>query len=133
MDFLSIKRDAARSRLASDVVRVGEWAFLSGQQPIDLVDDRVPLPEMVEAQTRKVLGNAEALLKTVEMRLEDVVSVRIFVVNFPKFYERMNDAYVAFFPVDRLPARTCIGVTHLTRGALVEMDFVACRPSDTTR
>ena len=127
MEFLSLRRDAARSRRSSDIVRVGGWAFISGQVPIDLNDDRVALPEMVEAQALKILDNAEVLLKSIGMTRDDIASVRIYIVQFPKFHERVNEAYVSFFKADRLPSRTCVGVTHLTRGALVEMEFVAYR------
>jgi enamine deaminase RidA (YjgF/YER057c/UK114 family) len=40
----------------------------------------------------------------------------------------MNAVYESYFPADRRPARTCIGVTGLARGALVEIDFIARRP-----
>jgi enamine deaminase RidA (YjgF/YER057c/UK114 family) len=40
----------------------------------------------------------------------------------------MNEAYRSYFPPDRLPARTCVGVTGLARGALVEIDMIAKRP-----
>jgi 2-iminobutanoate/2-iminopropanoate deaminase len=133
MDFLTVRKDAARSQTTSDVVRIGDWAFVAGQLPIDLDDDRVVLPEMVEAQTLKVLNNAETLLKKIEMTRDNIVCVRIYLVQFPKFYERVNDAYRTFFSPDRLPSRTCVGVTHLTRGALVEMDFVACRATEISR
>jgi 2-iminobutanoate/2-iminopropanoate deaminase len=127
MEFLSLRQDAARSRLGSDLVLVGDWAFLSGVLPIDLGDDRLPLPEMVEAQTLRVLANAETLLKAAGLTREHIASVRISIANFAKFYERVNDAYVEFFAPDRLPTRSCAGVTHLPRGALVGMDFIACR------
>ena len=39
----------------------------------------------------------------------------------------MNDTYASYFPPDRRPARTCVGVTGLARGALVEIDMVARR------
>ncbi len=39
----------------------------------------------------------------------------------------MNAVYVRFFDAARLPARTCVGVSHLTRGALIEMEFVLYR------
>ena len=42
-------------------------------------------------------------------------------------YGAMNEVYRSYFPKDRLPARTCVGVTALARGALVEIDFVARR------
>ena len=43
-------------------------------------------------------------------------------------YAPMNAEYRSYFPADRLPARTCVGVTGLARGALVEIDLVARRP-----
>jgi len=39
----------------------------------------------------------------------------------------MNRIYESYFEADRLPARTCIGVTGLARDALVEIDMVARR------
>jgi 2-iminobutanoate/2-iminopropanoate deaminase len=48
--------------------------------------------------------------------------------QFARDYEAMNAVYRSYFPPDRLPARTCIGVTGLARDALVEIDFVARRP-----
>jgi enamine deaminase RidA (YjgF/YER057c/UK114 family) len=127
MEFLSLDRDSARARVTSDAVLVDGWAVIAGQQPIDLQDDRVPLPDGIEGQTRKVLANLEVLLRAAGMTKEDVVSVRVALVDFPRLYDRMNAAYLGFFPADRLPARTCIGVAALTRGALVEMDFLARR------
>jgi 2-iminobutanoate/2-iminopropanoate deaminase len=55
-----------------------------------------------------------------------VVAVRVYLVDAPRLLERMNAAYVGFFPADRMPARTVIGVNYLTRGSQVEMDFVLC-------
>jgi 2-iminobutanoate/2-iminopropanoate deaminase len=115
---------AARATLASDIVLVGGWGFLSGLSPIDLADDRVPLPEGVERQTRKIFANLEVLLQKASLGKENVVAVRVSLVEFPRLYDRMNEAYVGFFAADRLPARSCVGVSHLTRGAQVEMDFV---------
>jgi len=40
----------------------------------------------------------------------------------------MNKVYASYFPADRLPARTCIGVTGLAVKALVEIDMIARRP-----
>jgi 2-iminobutanoate/2-iminopropanoate deaminase len=50
----------------------------------------------------------------------------VSLVEYSRLYERMNAAYAGFFPADRLPARSCIGTVHLTRGAQIEMDFVLC-------
>jgi enamine deaminase RidA (YjgF/YER057c/UK114 family) len=40
----------------------------------------------------------------------------------------MNAVYAQYFPDGRRPARTCVGVTALARGALVEIDFICRRP-----
>jgi 2-iminobutanoate/2-iminopropanoate deaminase len=125
--FVTVRPEAARARLASDIVLAGDLAFLSGLLPIDLDDDRKPLPEMVEAQILKTLANAETLLKSVGMSRNNIAQIRISLVGFPKFQQRVAEAYTSFFPSGRLPARSCVGVSHLTRGALVEIDLVACR------
>ena len=114
----------ARAALASDIVLVDGWGFLSGLLPIDLADDRVPLPEGVERQTRKIFANLEVLLQKAGLAKENVVSVRVSLVELPRLYERMNEAYAGFFAADRLPARSVVGVSHLPRGTQIAMDFV---------
>ena len=44
-------------------------------------------------------------------------------------YEKMNTVYAGYFPPGKRPARTCVGVTALARGARVEIDFIARRPA----
>jgi 2-iminobutanoate/2-iminopropanoate deaminase len=105
-----------RAAFASDIVLAGGWGFLSGVLPIDLADDGVPLPEGVERQTRKILANLEVLLQKAGLGKENIVSVRVSLVEFPRLYERMNEAYAGFFAADRLPARSCVGVSHLPGG-----------------
>jgi enamine deaminase RidA (YjgF/YER057c/UK114 family) len=114
----------ARALFASDVVLVNGWGFLSGLLPIDLADDRVALPEGIERQTRRIFDNLEMLLRKAGLGKENVVAVRVSLVEFPRLYERMNAAYAGCFESDRLPARSCAGVSHLPRGAQIAMDFV---------
>ena len=40
-------------------------------------------------------------------------------------FQRMNKIYIAYFPQDRAPARTCVGVASLLGGTKIEIDFVA--------
>jgi enamine deaminase RidA (YjgF/YER057c/UK114 family) len=49
-------------------------------------------------------------------------------LHFERDYAAMNAAYASYFSADRRPARTCIGVSGLAKGALVEIDLVARRP-----
>ena len=111
----------------SHAVEVDGWVFVTGQMPTLPDDDAAPLPEGIEAQTRRVMDNLGLVLRGVGLDLSAVVSVRIFLARFEQDYAPMNAVYRGYFPSDRLPARTCVGVTALARGALVEIDLIARR------
>jgi enamine deaminase RidA (YjgF/YER057c/UK114 family) len=96
--------------------------------PTDPDDDTRPLPEGIEAQTRRVMENLQIVLEAVGLGCEHVVVVRAFLTHFQEDYETMNRTYASYFPADRRPARTCIGVTGLAREARVEIDMMARRP-----
>jgi enamine deaminase RidA (YjgF/YER057c/UK114 family) len=53
--------------------------------------------------------------------------VRIFLTDFERDYAAFNRLYTEYFGTDRLPARTTVGVTHLARGGIVEVDLIARR------
>ena len=112
----------------SHAVEADGWVQLTGQMPTDPMDDSKPLPDGIEAQTRRVMENLELVLKELGLSLEHVTSVRAFLTDFERDYEAMNAGYASYFPANRRPARTCIGVTALARGALVEIDMIARRP-----
>ena len=74
------------------------------------------------------MDNLAIVLKGVGLGLEHVVSARVFLTHFDRDYAEMNEVYRSYFPSDRLPARTCVGVTALAVNALVEIDLIARRP-----
>ncbi len=110
----------------SHAVSVDRWIFVTGQLPIAPDGS---MAEGVEEQTKCVLENLRLILETAGASLTGVVMARIYLTNFDAHYERMNAVYKTFFPVDRLPARTCVGVTRLARGCHIEIDVIATRPS----
>lgn len=112
----------------SHAVEVDNWVFLTGQMPTDPDDHGAPLPQGVEAQTRRVMDNLILVLKGMGLGLENVISARAFLRHFDRDYAKMNEVYRSYFAPDRLPARTCVGVTGLAVNALVEIDFIARRP-----
>ena len=112
----------------SHAVEADGWVFLTGQIPNDPADDARPMPEGIEAQTRRTMENLAIVLENLGLGLEHVVAGRVFLTRFEEDYEAMNAIYESYFPTDQRPARTCIGVTGLARGALVEIDFIANRP-----
>jgi 2-iminobutanoate/2-iminopropanoate deaminase len=111
----------------SHAVETDGWVFLTGQMPTLPGDDSATLPEGVQAQTRRVMDNLIIVLQGLGLGLKHVVSVRAYLTHFERDYGPMNETYRSYFPPRRLPARTCIGVTGLARGALVEIDMVARR------
>jgi 2-iminobutanoate/2-iminopropanoate deaminase len=111
----------------SHVVEVDGWLFVTGQLPTDPDDDTLPLPAGIEAQTRQVMDNLGRVLAGAGAGFERVVSVRIFLTDLERDYAAFNRIYAEYFAPDRLPARTTVGVTHLARGAVVEVDLIARR------
>jgi reactive intermediate/imine deaminase len=113
----------------SHAVETDGWVFLTGQMPTDPAAPDAPLPEGIEAQTVRVMENLRLVLAGVGLGLEHVVQCRCYLTEFERDYAAFNATYRRFFPADRLPARTTIGVTALAVGALVEVDMLARRPA----
>ena len=111
----------------SHAVEADGWVFITGQMPTWPDDDTRPLPEGVEAQTRRVMDNLILVLAGVGLELRHVLQVRIYLTEFKRDYAAMNATYASYFPADRRPARTTVGVTGLAREALVEIDMIAKR------
>lgn len=112
----------------SHAVEAAGWVFLTGQMPTDPDVDETPLPEGVADQTRRVMDNLILVLEGLGLGLEHVIAARVFLTRFKDDYAAMNAVYKSYFANDRLPARTCVGVTGLARDALVEIDMIARRP-----
>lgn len=112
----------------SHAVEADGWVFITGQMPTWPDDDSRPLPEGVEAQTRRVMDNLVLVLAGIGLDLSHVLQARVYLTDFKGDYPAMNAVYASYFPSDRRPARTCVGVTGLARDALVEIDLVARRP-----
>lgn len=111
----------------SHAVESDGWVFVTGQMPFTGTSIDSPYPEGIEAQTHAVMANLTRVLEGCGLSLSDVLSTRIFLTHFDEDYDRMNAVYRSYFPVGRFPARTCVGVTGLAKGARVEIDFVARR------
>ena len=108
----------------SHAVRAGDYLFVTGQMPT-LKEDNTKLVEGgIEEQTHQVMQNLIEVLNAAGSSLEKVIFARVYLVNFGDF-ERMNKIYSSYFKNDKLPARTCIGVTGLAVGASVEIDLIA--------
>jgi len=111
----------------SHAVEADGWVFVTGQMPFTSTSIAAPYPEGIEAQTHQVMKNLETVLAGCGLALANVLSVRIFLTHFEADYDTMNAVYASYFPPGKRPARTCVGVTALAKGARVEIDMVARR------
>jgi 2-iminobutanoate/2-iminopropanoate deaminase len=124
MTIVAGHADSSRAKYSSDLVLVNGLGFLSGLGPIDLKDDKVPLPEGVEAQMRQIFKNLDTILAASKMDRGNVVSVRIHLTNYERLHKRVDAEYLSVFPEGKKTARSFIGVSHLTRGTQIEIDFI---------
>ena len=108
----------------SHAVRAGDFLFITGQMPTLKNDNSKLVSDRIEDQTHQVMKNLIDVLKGCGSSLDKVIFARVYLVNFQDF-DKMNKVYSSYFSKDKLPARTCIGVTGLAVGASVEIDFIA--------
>ncbi len=111
----------------SHAVESEGWVFITGQMPFTGISVESAYPQGIEAQTHQVMRNLRVVLEGCGLSLADVACVRVYLTAFEADYETMNRVYASYFPPGRRPARTCIGVTGLAKGARIEIDMVARR------
>lgn len=111
----------------SHAVEADGWVFVTGQMP-DSPDNPGVLPPDIEGQTRNCMENLKTVLRGLDMGLNHALHIRIYLAHFAEDYEAMNALYASYFPDDRRPARTTIGVTGLAYDARIEIDLIAKRP-----
>lgn len=112
----------------SHAVEQDGWVFVTGQMPFTGLANDSPYPEGIKAQTHQVFTNLKQVLAGIGLGLEHVLQARVFLLHFDADYAAMNAVYASYFVAGRRPARTCVGVSGLARGARVEIDFVVRRP-----
>jgi len=108
----------------SHAVKAGEFLFVTGQMPTLKTDNSKLISDDIAEQTHQVMRNLVGVLQLAGSSLDKVIFSRVYLVNFGDF-DKMNEVYASYFSKNKLPARTCIGVTGLAVGASVEIDFIA--------
>ena len=98
--------------------------FVSGQLPIDPATGAFP-EGGVEAQTRQSLTNAQAILESAGLGLQNVVKTTVFLADMADF-AAMNEVYAQFFAAP-FPARSAVAVKSVPKGALVEIECIAAK------
>jgi 2-iminobutanoate/2-iminopropanoate deaminase len=125
-----IKTDAAPPAIGtySQAIRTGDLIFVTAQTGRD--PDTGKLEDGLEAQTRRMLSNLDAILNAAGCSPADIVKVTLLLANI-KDFKAVDQIYSAWLPglgITPLPARTAFAAAALPAGALVMMDVVAAFP-----
>ena len=104
----------------SQAMKSCHFVFASGQLGIDPTSGR--LPESTTAQTTQAIANLQAVLEEAGSSLDNVVKTTCFMTNLGMF-DAFNAEYAKHF--SHAPARECVQVAALPKGAAVEISAIA--------
>ncbi len=108
----------------SQAVDCGEFVFCSGQIP--LIPETGLLAEGgIEIQAHQMFSNIRAVLHAAGLDFSNVVKTTVFMTDLSQF-TTFNNIYATYFPSNP-PARSCVEVSALPKGALVECEVIAKR------
>ena len=106
----------------SQAIRIGEFLYTSGQISLDPKSMEL-ITGNIEVETERVLKNIEAILNADGLKLNNIIKTTVYLTDLSEF-GRMNQVYEKFF-VETKPARACVQVAALPKGAKVEIDAIA--------
>jgi 2-iminobutanoate/2-iminopropanoate deaminase len=108
----------------NQAVQAGGFLFCSGQIALDPATGAMVGDGDVEAETRQVLANLKAVLAAAGTTPQQVVRTTVFLADLADF-GRVNALYAEVFGAGVSPARACVEVAALPKGARVEIDCIA--------
>jgi 2-iminobutanoate/2-iminopropanoate deaminase len=98
------------------------FVFTSGQIPLDPLTGAI-VEGGIDPQTRQALANLRAVLEAAGSSLDKVLKTTVFLRNLEDF-ATVNEIYAASFR-QKPPARSCVEVSQLPKGALIEIEAIA--------
>lgn len=108
----------------SQAIQAGKMVFVSGQIPVDPATGEFAGND-ITTQTRQSLTNVKAILEQAGYSCADVVKTTVLLADMGDF-AAMNAVYSEFFS-EPFPARAAFAVKTLPKGALVEIEAIACK------
>lgn len=108
-------------------VSTGCMVFTAGQVGIDPAIGKI-VDGGIQAQTRQVFKNLQAILEAAGSSLDQIVKTTVFLQDMGEF-ALMNEVYASFF-TEKFPARSTFQVVALPAGAAVEIEAVALLPCE---
>ncbi|KZR86820.1 Enamine/imine deaminase [Synechococcus sp. MIT S9509] len=108
----------------NQAVQADGWLYCSGQIPLDPATGEMVGGGDVEAETRQVLRNLQAVLSAAGTEAAKVVRTTVYLVDLADF-QAVNAIYAEMFGSGVSPARACVQVAALPKGSKVEIDCIA--------
>ena len=107
-------------------VQAAQWdglVYCSGQIGLEPASNRLA-EGGIRGQAEQAFRNLQAVLEAADSSLQKALKVTVYLTDMAAFGE-MNEVYEKYFV--NYPARSCVGVKELPKGALVEVDVVAAK------
>lgn len=105
----------------SQAIVCGNMLYTSGQIPLD-PDTGVLIQGDVRVQTERVMKNLKAVLEAAGISFDQIVKTTCFLSDMADF-GAFNEVYARY--ITSAPARSCVAVKDLPKGALVEVEVIA--------
>ena len=106
----------------SQAVEIEALVYTSGQ--LGICPESGALAEGVQAQTKQALENVKAILAEAGLGMNDIIKTLVFIADMNDF-AAVNEVYAQYICGDVLPARSCVEVSKLPKGGLVEIEVIA--------
>ena len=125
MKIIETKNAPAAIGSYSQAIKVGDLIYTSGQIPIVPSSGAIEATD-IEGQTKQAIENLSAVLNAAESDLTSVIKTTCFLSDI-RHFAAFNEVYSRYFTGK--PARSCVEVSNLPKGALVEIEAIAaCKP-----
>ena len=122
-EIISTKKAPSAIGPYSQGMIVGDYIFTSGQIPLN--PENGQLVTEISKATVQVMENISAVLEAAGSSLEKVIKTTIFLQDLNDF-EKVNEIYGSNFK-ENLPARSCVQVAKLPKGAPIEIEAIATK------
>jgi 2-iminobutanoate/2-iminopropanoate deaminase len=123
MEIKKISTNGAPAAIGpySQAVTVGNILYTSGQIPID-PETSLTVEGDISVQAERIMKNLAAVLNAAGTNFENVIKTTCFLADMADF-AAFNEVYAKYFTGK--PARSCVAVKALPKGALVEVEVIA--------
>lgn len=123
MNRISTDKSPAAIGPYSQALSSGNIVFVSGQIPLN--PQTGVMADTIEEQTMQSLKNVENILKAAGLSMKNVIKTSVFLSDLNDF-AKVNEIYAQFF-TEPFPARSCVQVAAIPKGAKVEIECIAVK------